>query len=189
MPGIPDCKQINSSGNEPVDINKIRKICGGDMASKLISTMTRRDPKLKLEWEWKDLKKPKLVSLLSHTIIEGQPESRFIQAVIRINGQEVFPLSMGLIKTLTSGDSPPKSKETWTYVIMQYKMWVRGNWFVFCKGVNYRILIGRTQETHIDKVVLIARSASAVAKMKKKLRASLGSRVRKMWDSIRYRFT
>jgi hypothetical protein len=55
--------------------------------------MENRDENLTLTWEWNgELSRPKLISFVSLTIIEGLPESDVLQAIIRLHGMEVYQL-------------------------------------------------------------------------------------------------
>ena len=81
---------VNSSGNHPKEIAKIKNLCGEKFAESLIASMKARDQTSKLSWKWdKELSKPKLMSFLSYPVIEDHPESEIVQAVIRIHGKEV----------------------------------------------------------------------------------------------------
>jgi hypothetical protein len=75
-----------------------------------------------MSWKWeKELSRPKLVSFISTPVIKDHPESELVQAIIRIHGQE----------TLSDGVSEPKSHESYTYIVLHNKMWIRPNsWYI-----------------------------------------------------------
>jgi hypothetical protein len=102
------------------------------MANKLIEQMAKRDPKVKLTWQWKDISKPNCVTIQSDLVIKNQPESRWIQAVVRLHGKEVYSsFNLTNSQELKIGNEPSKTQEVLTYVILQHKMWVRSeNWYV-----------------------------------------------------------